>query len=760
MKNRAIIIILSLLWLTDAAAAQGIIPKPRKQTAVYGMFQITPTTTIVALDDERQLASYLNRIVNGTIMTPLRIASKDTGINYIRLTKDGSLPVEGYVLNVAENRIEIRGGGYGGLFYGIQTLRQLMEPQNGMISIQCQTVEDSPAMEYRGVMLDVARTFVPKEEVMRFIDLMAMHKLNKFHWHLSDDEGWRIEIKKYPELTSVGGFRGKDSPIPAIYGKWGERYGGYYTQGDIREIVEFARVRNVEVIPEIDLPGHSRTAAKVYPRILCKGGGGSDDMRNVWCASKEENYAMLGNIIAEICGLFTTEYIHLGGDEVPGGQWKACADCQSLMKRNGMTKTGDITAYFMERLKSVTDSLGKTLCVWNEAANNGVLSKDVRIYGWEGVKQCLDVTAKGYKTIVMPGNYFYLDMRQCASEDGQVWARAFDAEQLYAFSFPDLGFNGERMKNVAGIEAAFWSELLLSHDMEWLYHQTYPRLCAHAEVAWCEESAREWTDFSERFDRFHAARLSDAGVGFHAAPETVKGEFKFTVKANSTYTTTVAASELFDADGLWYIRLNPLLPDIRLNKLVVKAGDKTYNVAVYPQTLNGINLIKFNTGGVALEDATIEITVTNPNTRESRVGIYAERSPYAEPAVAVTTSMGENAKHPLSRAAKYEFNSNARTSRPCKKDDYVLYTFNTPVEAESIEVNTGLYYMPRYLIPFGYVEVSYDGSTFIRMAYLDGGRAVIRPDLDVRAVRVVSTSDGNGENAVALQPLKIIMRNK
>ncbi|EKC59887.1 beta-hexosaminidase precursor, partial [human gut metagenome] len=261
---------------------------------------------------------------------------------------------------------------------------------------------------------------------------------NKLHIHLVDDEGWRIEIKSHPELAEVGGFRGGDSPIRPVYGKLDEKYGGYYTQDEMREIIRYAAVRNIEMIPEIDLPGHSRTIATLHPEIRCRFTpdttltAGYDD-RSAWCVAREENYALLEDILGEICDLFPSEYVHVGGDEVDMSQWKRCPDCQALMVREGMDDPHRLEDRFMERMSAILRSHGKRTAVWNEAVRTGNLSRDTRVHGWENTRACLDATAKGYPTIVMPGEYFYFDMRQSPEEAGHNWAGIFDARKVYSF---------------------------------------------------------------------------------------------------------------------------------------------------------------------------------------------------------------------------------------------------------------------------------------------------------------------------------------
>ena len=330
-------------------------------------------------------------------------------VDFIRLATDSTLAGEAFRLDVRPAGIEIAGGGYGGVFNGIQALFRLLPPEvysdtcPKRMTLADTTIVDAPRFAYRGMMLDVTRTWIGADALKRYINLLSYHNINKLHLHLSDDEGWRIEIRSHPELTEIGGFRGGDSPVRAVYGKWGEKYGGYFTQDEMRELIAYAAVRNIEIIPEIDLPGHSRNIASVHPEIRCNYppdtvSTNGYDYRSAWCVAREENYALLEDILGEICALFPSEYINIGGDEVDMEQWRRCPDCRALMRRMGTEDPRRLEDRFMERLTQILAAHGKRPGVWNEAAATGEFTRDCRVYGWSSVKACLDATAKGYPT--------------------------------------------------------------------------------------------------------------------------------------------------------------------------------------------------------------------------------------------------------------------------------------------------------------------------------------------------------------------------
>jgi hexosaminidase len=521
----------AILWCSVAFGAD-IIPRPVSIKSGEEVFVLTPDSRITfATKEAIPLANYLGDYLLGCQVVPSHaFRPSEASHIYLEIEPSESLPAEGYRLTVSDKEVIITGKDYGGVFNGIQTLLQLLPPEvydrerstkDFSWTVEGVTIEDYPRFGYRGVMLDVARTFVPKEEVLRFVDNIAYHKINRLHWHLVDDEGWRIEIKSYPRLHEVGGFRGGDSPIKPIYGAWNERYGGYYTQDEICEVVAYAATRNIEIIPEIDLPGHSRAAAISYPEILCNyspdlTATAGYDNRNVWCVSGEENYAMLEKILTELAGLFPSGCVHLGGDEVETGQWSKCPDCRALMAENGISEVARLEDLFMERVIAIASSVGLKAGVWNEAAESGKIPLSTTVYGWKNIEACRRAAQKGYPTVMIPGEYFYFDMRQSPTERGHIWAGIVSPQKVYSFDF--AGFTEAEMASVVGIEASFFSELLLQNGLDYLDYQMFPRVCALSELIWTPQGQRSWSDFSRRLTDSHNARMAAAGIKYRTEP--------------------------------------------------------------------------------------------------------------------------------------------------------------------------------------------------------------------------------------------------
>jgi hexosaminidase len=821
-----------------------LVPLPVHVVRTLGEFRITPRTTIFISDNaynENIAADYLNHYLGSWLGTPLSVRQREhlfPGVlqtdhitllidSLLQTEEDRRMPTEGYRLRVSQNGIEITGVDDAGLMNGVQTLLQLLPTEiyqckknTNALKISSIEITDWPAYPYRGMMLDVARTFVPAPEVKVFIDRLAHHKINKLHWHLVDDEGWRIEIKSYPELAKKGGFRGNDLPVKPIYGAWDREYGGYYTQDQIRGIVSYAARRNIEIIPEIDLPGHSRAVACVYPEILCPGpahNAAGYDRRNVWCATKEDNYLMLAKILEEVCALFPSEFINIGGDEVLRQQWLSCPTCGKLASGNNIQPVQD---HFTTRLTAILADLGRKPAVWDEAAASGKLSKSARVHGWQHLESCKDAAEKGYGTVIMPGSYFYFDMKQSPWEDGLTWAGLVDTRRTYSLDLSEHGFSPRMLQNVEGFEGAFFSELLLSHTPEYLYYQCYPRVCALAEVAWSQQRLRDADDFHNRLYGRHADRLSAMGIGFRVPPPDAyyadgkidvayrqrhsgvrfttdgtppkRGSGQFSCPLNSydierfrfrsylndsqsasvpviiRYPGTVPAGGTFTTElplpeqsGLWYLRVRSTELGAVIRSIRIEGAGTPYYIIRNSQRVNEQHQMRFYADERTVGGKMV-VEMRNDGKLPTVLDFQFERSPYIEPKVVVSSNVPENQKFPLSGLADYNFSSYARTSRTCRAGDHVTFTFQHGVQCRSIEVHTGLSYLPRYHIPAGRVEISTDGVQFTSAAQLDGGKALIEPDKNVtiKALRIVSTMNGNGEDAIAIQDLKIIPRYK
>ena len=710
--KRVLFVIMVMAHVAAFAHEPIIIPTPQSVTIAEGCYTISPKTTIFSSNIELQpLVDYCVAEIGLT---------KSSKYGDIELIIDNYLEAEEYRLIVSEEGIAIRGGNYGGLFNGVMTLLQLL-PANvynggltGSAEVVCCEIIDSPCYEHRGFMLDVCRTWMDKEAVMDFIDLLAYHKINSLRLHLTDDEAWRLEIKSHPELAEVGGFRGGDSLIWPRYGKWNEKWGGYYTQEDMCEIIAYAAVRNIEIIPEIDLPGHSLCMATMHPEILCdytrtNSASYGYDTRSAFCASREENYELLADILGEVCELFPAQHIHIGGDEVDMSQWKRCPRCQALMRDNNMTNTAELQQYFMSRLTDILAQHGKKPAVWNEAIDGGKLSTDTRVYGWESIKECRTAAAN-YSTIVMPGQFFYFDMKQSAREPGHDWAAIFDWTKVYNFTLASQGFTEGEQANVLGFEGSFFSEAYASRNPEtpdYLHYQTFPRIVALAEVAWVDSDERDEAAFYAKMVE-HYNRLDAMGVAYRLMPPKV------------VYEDGALSASTDDGSGILY-RREPM--DVEMLYTTPIITDKPAEYCFISRRGEACS----PEAGVASHFKTIT------------------------PTFDITSSMNDSEKFSFDKAEGY--GRIARTTRAGDVGDWVMFTFEQLVSCRRMKVATGNFQLPRYTFENGYVEVSYDGKTFERVGELDCGMFYIEyPARPIKAVRITCTSRGNGAEWVSIQP--------
>lgn len=428
--------------------------------------------------------------------------------NFI-ISQNHELDDEEYTLSVTENSVRIEAAENAGAYYALQTLRQLSRFELGGRKIPCVEIKDKPRFEWRGLQLDESRHFFGKEEVKRLLDMMFMMKLNRFHWHLTDDQGWRIEIKKYPLLTEVGSKR-KYTQINGWH-SWktiNQEYGGFYTQDEIREIVDYAQKRNIMIIPEIDFPAHCASAIACYPWLACReldrevpgyfGGSIPQWKYAMWdwnrtiCVGKEETMKFVFDVIGEVCDLFPAPYFHIGGDEAPKNEWKKCPKCQNVIKENNLKDEENLQGWFNNKILDFLKKKGKRLIGWNEILKAGNLDKSVIGQYWT-VKR--DVNAEnhinsGGNLIMSNHENFYFDMPY----------GKYPLQNTYSFKPENYNVHSENIKNVLGVEGEGWTEWI--DGREKLDLCLYPRVQCLAEVAWSAEKDINWDDFLKRLDSF------------------------------------------------------------------------------------------------------------------------------------------------------------------------------------------------------------------------------------------------------------------
>jgi len=539
-------------------AEAAIIPRPTRITASPGEFQFRDDTFIV-VDPEPEcrrigelLADYIQQAC-GLECKVMDVSGGSFPENDIRVsTKSGDLGNEAYTLEVLNNVVWLTGESDKGLFRGVQTFRQLIQdsqrvPLNS-IRIPCIKVTDSPRFRHRGMLLDCGRHFMTKDFVKRYIDLLAYHKMNVLHWHLTEDQGWRIEIKKHPQLTEVGAWRKatRDSEQPRD-GRG--RYGGFYTQDDIREIVAYAQSRYITIIPEIEMPGHSLAALAARPDLSCTGGpfevgtewGVIDD---VFCAGNDATFEFLQDVLTEVVALFPGEYIHIGGDECPKARWKKCPKCQKRIRDEKLKDEHELQSYFIRRIEKFLNSKGRRLIGWDEILEGG-LAPNATVQAWRSMDAAATAARAGHDVIVSPTSHCYLDYAQF-SPDGDI-TKAFAVDKVFTLNPMPKGIDTRQEKHILGLEGNIWTERA---PQELVDSRVFPRLCALAEIAWSPPEARDWVEFRGRL-RMHLRRLDALGVKYFIdPPRYASGESTFTGHTDVALESPVMVGRiLYTLDG-------------------------------------------------------------------------------------------------------------------------------------------------------------------------------------------------------------------
>ena len=517
-----------------AYPADSLIPRPVQVKRAGSDFVLDSNTVILA--GGREMAS-IGEILAGTLTMQRRlklaIASADRPEikSAIVLSVDPSIShKEGYELAVKKDRIRITGKTPAGIFYGIQTFLQLIPTrledipridQIGQYRIPGVTIEDHPRFPWRGMHLDVCRHFFPKEFIKRYLDLMSMHKMNVFHWHLTEDQGWRIEIKKYPKLTEIGAWRvdREDQPWPRREAQRpGEKatYGGFYTQNDVREIVEYARRRSITVIPEIEMPAHAIAALAAYPELSCTGGpfhvmpGGIWPINDIYCAGNEQTFSFLEDVLTEVMDLFPSKYIHIGGDEAAKDNWKKCPKCQSRIRTEGLKNEEELQSYFIRRIEKFLISKNRKLIGWDEILQGG-LAPEATVMSWRGMDGGVAAAQQGHEVVMTPTDYCYFDYYQAQEGEPPGIGGFLPLEKVYSFEpVPDVLMPDQR-RMILGGQGNVWTEYIPTP--EHAEYMALPRMAAMAEVLWSPKDQRSLNGFLRRM-QVHYNRLDLAGVRY------------------------------------------------------------------------------------------------------------------------------------------------------------------------------------------------------------------------------------------------------
>jgi len=511
-----------------------IIPQPVSIVENDGFFELNKKTKIMYPDIEmvQDVVAYMKEYINAATGYKLAYGSTEENKNQIifKLVSIENMGEEGYVLDVSKRQVLITADTSKGLFYGVQSLLQLLSPQiysqqkveNVKWVIPACTIKDEPRFSWRGMHLDVSRHFFPVEFVKRYINLIAMHKMNTFHWHLTDDNGWRIEIKKYPLLTEVAAWRVDREDMP-----WREvtppepdekpTYGGFYSQKEIKEVVEYAAKRQIAVIPEIEMPGHTSEVFAAYPELSCKGEkltvqpGSYWPNTDIFCAGNEEVFSFIENVLDEVIELFPAEYIHIGGDEANKKEWEKCPKCQKRIKDEGLQDEHELQSYFIKRIEKYINSKGKKLIGWDEILEGG-LAPEATVMSWRGFEGGIDAATQGHDVIMCPVSHCYYDYYQANPDFEPVAIGGFTSlKKVYSFEPVPEELDEIQAKHVLGGQGNIWTEFIPTPEQA--EYMALPRMTALAEVLWSPVELIDWDSFRERLET-QEKRFYLMGVNF------------------------------------------------------------------------------------------------------------------------------------------------------------------------------------------------------------------------------------------------------
>ena len=515
-----------------------VIPIPNELTLNEGNFVLKASTPIVQTFDVEGMAyalNFWNSVMADVLGQELQVSNATAQQNgAINIIQDSSLGEEQYRLSVKKGSVEIAASTANGVFYAFQTLRQMLPSAafteaGARIQIPACEINDKPHFAYRGFMFDMGRYTFSVDEVKDMLDILAMHKINKFHWHLTEDQGWRIEIKKYPKLTEIGSIR-KSSPTGRNKGQDGKPYGGFFTQEQVRDVVQYAAERFITVIPEIEIPGHSVAALASYPELGCTGE--QYEVATWWgvnprviCAGKELSFTFWEDVLSEVIELFPSEYIHIGGDECPKTHWKSCPACQARMRREGLKTEEELQAYVTKRVEKFLNSKGRKIIGWDEILQGGV-TQSATVMAWRGPQYGIEAAKLGNHVIMSPTTHCYLDYYQSDDKENEPLAIGgyLPLEKSYALD-PYDQLNKEEQKYILGVQGNLWTEYISTYD--YAQYMALPRLSAIAEVGWSYEN-KNYESFLERLP--HLASLFDAygyNYGKHAL-QKAEGEAEAT----------------------------------------------------------------------------------------------------------------------------------------------------------------------------------------------------------------------------------------
>jgi len=527
MKKTLIILCIMSLQFSVLQANTGIIPIPVSIKEKPGQLQFTSLDVKTTGFSKTPL--HLIDLANSIAPVPKNTFKGDVTLI---LTQNEKLSInpEGYKLSIDAEKISIEATTEKGLFYGLQSLMQMVMKNRkaSMVVLPCIIIEDYPRFGYRGMSLDVGRHHFPVSFIKHYIDLMSQYKLNTFHWHLTEDQGWRIEIKKYPKLAEISAFRAQ-----TIIGRTRDKvhhydntpYGGFYTQDEVREVVAYAASKHITVIPEIEMPGHSLAALAAYPELACGDNPGPFKtaerwgiFEDVYCAGKEHTFKFLQDVLDEVMELFPSEYIHIGGDECPKTKWKTCTYCQARIKKQKLKDEYALQSYFIGRIEKYLNKKGRQIIGWDEILEGG-LAPNATVMSWRGVKGGIEAAKQKHKVIMTPNTFLYFDYLQSKSTEEPLNIGGFlPLKTVYSYEPLSDELMPEQHQFIRGVQANIWTEFMKTPEK--VLYMILPRMLALSEIAWSQPVSKSWTEFSEKRVPLHLGWFDKQGL-MYRVPEPI-----------------------------------------------------------------------------------------------------------------------------------------------------------------------------------------------------------------------------------------------
>ena len=688
-----------------------IIPKPQDVQVWSGYFVFSDCLKFDVKSSEAETAcghlkSYLEN---------LGAESSDSADQVIEFV-EADMAKEAYAINVDSHKIQIKACDSSGFLYAVYSIKQLIPVgirEVKRVVIPLLTLNDFPRFPWRSFTLDCSRQFFSVETLKRLFEQLSFYKINVFHWHLCDDEGWRLEIDAFPDLTHKGAWRGPNEILPPDRGSGQKRYGGFYSKDEVRELISYADKLGIEIIPEIDIPGHALAIVNSYPETRCSPVSqqllDKGVKLNTICPSRKENLDFLKQVLTEVSELFPSQYIHIGNDEVERAHWDNCESCQKAIATNHFNSSRQLQDHFFRQVHQIVKALGKEVVAWNESLADPNLPQDTTIMSWEGVDPAKDALAREIPVILCPGPYCYIDMAQGPFERGHSWAGFLDMEKVYSYE-PLKDLNNTAL--VKGYGICLWAEYLDQKDFIW--EQIFPRLLAASELAWSSE--KNWPNLMKRYKNYHCHDLKSKSF-----PSRInKPQIVYKNKMVSLIKQDPNDQVYFSTDGSTPTQLS-----------------KVYTVPISTDELNDFKARLLSPCG---SWSSVSRVPNFDDIQESQYSHY----PYQ-----IKTYRKARYQEPESNAGKGNRELYVWVPTPYMPGGFIDFIFEEPLKASHLEIRSGVPKTLRSLVEEADLLYSSDGSDFHKISdFVDGISKVNIQELSIKKLRILFTKEQSEWTAI------------